>query len=140
MAWRRSGSDSPWVHKATLAQLVEQCFRKAKVPGSNPGGGSREKAEHSWYTKCMKEGSGFQTPEPYEKDSFPAGKIEEGSPEFLAARELVLRDIRERAEKENKIPPVFDETWMNRLTHLKLAHMGAHADALKRREERRRQA
>ncbi len=26
---------------ATLAQLVEQCFRKAKVPGSNPGGGSR---------------------------------------------------------------------------------------------------
>ena len=25
---------------ATLAQLVEQCFRKAKVPGSNPGGGS----------------------------------------------------------------------------------------------------
>lgn len=25
---------------ATLAQLAEQCFRKAKVPGSNPGGGS----------------------------------------------------------------------------------------------------
>ena len=28
---------------ATLAQLVEQCFRKAKVPGSNPGGGSERK-------------------------------------------------------------------------------------------------
>jgi hypothetical protein len=27
---------------ATLAQLVEQCFRKAKVPGSNPGGGSQK--------------------------------------------------------------------------------------------------
>ena len=27
---------------ATLAQLVEQCFRKAKVPGSNPGGGSEK--------------------------------------------------------------------------------------------------
>jgi hypothetical protein len=26
---------------ATLAQLVEQCFRKAKVPGPNPGGGSK---------------------------------------------------------------------------------------------------
>ena len=25
---------------ATLAQLVEQCFRKAEVPGSNPGSGS----------------------------------------------------------------------------------------------------
>ena len=31
---------SPHVDVATLAQLVEQCFRKAKVPGSNPGGGS----------------------------------------------------------------------------------------------------
>jgi hypothetical protein len=30
-----------WDSGATLAQLVEQCFRKAKVPGSNPGGGSR---------------------------------------------------------------------------------------------------
>lgn len=28
--------------RATLAQLVEQCFRKAKVPGSNPGGGSEK--------------------------------------------------------------------------------------------------
>ena len=28
---------------ATLAQLVEQCFRKAKVPGSIPGGGSLSK-------------------------------------------------------------------------------------------------
>ena len=28
------------IESATLAQLVEQCFRKAKVPGSNPGGGS----------------------------------------------------------------------------------------------------
>ncbi len=26
--------------RATLAQSAEQCFRKAKVPGSNPGGGS----------------------------------------------------------------------------------------------------
>ena len=26
---------------ATVAQLVEQCFRKAEVPGSIPGGGSR---------------------------------------------------------------------------------------------------
>ncbi len=26
--------------RATLAQLVEQCFRKAEVPGSIPGGGS----------------------------------------------------------------------------------------------------
>ena len=31
--------------QATLAQLVEQCFRKAKVPGSNPGGGSNKKIE-----------------------------------------------------------------------------------------------
>jgi hypothetical protein len=28
--------------------LVEQCFRKAKVPGSNPGGGSKE-----WYTENL---------------------------------------------------------------------------------------
>ena len=28
--------------RATLAQLVEQCFRKAKVPGTNPGGGSEK--------------------------------------------------------------------------------------------------
>lgn len=28
---------------ATLAQLVEQCFRKAEVPGSIPGGGSTRK-------------------------------------------------------------------------------------------------
>jgi hypothetical protein len=26
---------------ATLAQLVEQHFRKVEVPGSNPGGGSK---------------------------------------------------------------------------------------------------
>ncbi len=41
---RRSGSrpkrrDSAGI-RATLAQLVEQRFCKAKVPGSNPGGGS----------------------------------------------------------------------------------------------------
>lgn len=28
---------------ASLAQLVEQCFRKAEVPGSNPGTGSIQK-------------------------------------------------------------------------------------------------
>ena len=28
------------IQYATLAQLVEQCFRKAEVPGSIPGGGS----------------------------------------------------------------------------------------------------
>ena len=30
---------------AALAQLVEQCFRKAEVPGSNPGIGSIIKTE-----------------------------------------------------------------------------------------------
>lgn len=39
---------------ATLAQLVEQHFRKVEVPGSIPGGGSRIKAclvntAISWY-------------------------------------------------------------------------------------------
>ena len=29
---------------ATLAQLVEQCFRKAEVPSSNLGGGSKNLA------------------------------------------------------------------------------------------------
>lgn len=31
------------VSSANLAQLVEQCFRKAEVPGSTPGVGSMEK-------------------------------------------------------------------------------------------------
>ena|GEM_PF-3792298 len=31
----------PRFFRATLAQLVEQHFRKVKVPGSNPGGGSK---------------------------------------------------------------------------------------------------
>ena len=35
-----------YLQNATLAQLVEQCFRKAKVPGSNPGGGSRVTLGH----------------------------------------------------------------------------------------------
>ena len=39
----RRGSDSLHPLIATLAQLVEQCFRKAEVPGSNPGGGSKNK-------------------------------------------------------------------------------------------------
>jgi hypothetical protein len=47
---------------ATLAQLVEQCFRKAKVPGSNPGGGSDRK---SVYNSVM----GIESPKPKEDDS-----------------------------------------------------------------------
>ena len=35
--------------RATLAQLVEQHFRKVKVPGSNPGGGSMTKG---WVRKA----------------------------------------------------------------------------------------
>ncbi len=31
------------VSQASLAQLVEQCFRKAEVPGSTPGAGSIKK-------------------------------------------------------------------------------------------------
>ncbi len=39
----RSILRSPSEVQANLAQLVEQCFRKAEVPGSIPGIGSRKK-------------------------------------------------------------------------------------------------
>ncbi len=38
----RGGFNSLYPLQANLAQLVEQCFRKAEVPGSNPGIGSRK--------------------------------------------------------------------------------------------------
>ena len=41
------GFDSPYPLQANLAQLVEQCFRKAEVPGSNPGVGSIKKPPSS---------------------------------------------------------------------------------------------
>jgi hypothetical protein len=37
---RGQGFDSPRLHFATLAQLVEHVTRNDGVPGSNPGGGS----------------------------------------------------------------------------------------------------
>ena len=41
--------DSIGIFIADVAQLVEQGFRKAKVPGSNPGGGFKQKTRISLF-------------------------------------------------------------------------------------------
>lgn len=95
------------VASATLAQLVEQCFRKAKVPGSTPGSGSmKQDALYCVGQKAFieKDEKVLILMDPKSGLDFPGGKVQEGELDF---DEELRREVREETGFEIEIGAPF---------------------------------